>query len=60
MKCIEPAQLQKLLFRFLKTVKAQFLFDIEVVIEFSIDQVINWDQTGIHYVPVDSWMMEEK
>ena len=22
--------------------------------------VINWDQTGIHYVPVSSWTMEKE
>ena len=44
-------------------VKAQFLLVIKVVIEIdeiSIDQVINWDQTGIHYVPLGSWKMEKE
>ena len=44
-------------------VKAQFLFDIKVVIEMDespFDLVINWDQTGIHYVPVGSWTMEKE
>ena len=40
--------------------KTQFLFDIKVIIEMEEipgDLVINWDQTGIHYVPVSSWTM---
>ena len=44
-------------------VKAQFLLDIKVVCEMeeiSFDLVINWDQTGIHYVPVGSWTMEKE
>ena len=44
-------------------VKAQFLLDIKVVCEMEeipFDMVINWDQTGIHYVPVGSWMMEKE
>ena len=43
-------------------VKAQFLLDIKVVCEMEeipFDLVINWDQTGIHYVPVGSWTMEK-
>ena len=40
--------------------KAQFLFDVTVVIEMEEippQLVINWDQTGIHYVPVSTWTM---
>lgn len=40
--------------------KAQFLFDIESIIvmeEIPSDLVINWDHTGINYVPVSSWTM---
>jgi len=43
--------------------KAQFLFDIETVIEMEevpCELVINWDQTGIHYVPVSSWTMAKE
>ena len=43
--------------------KAQFLLDIKVVVEMDeipFDLVINWDQTGIHYVPVGSWTMEKE
>ena len=40
--------------------KAQFLFDVKVMIEMKEippELVINWDQTGIHYVPVSSYTM---
>ena len=40
--------------------KAQFLFDIKSVIEMEEippDLVINWDHTGVNYVPVCSWTM---
>ena len=43
--------------------KAQILLDIKVVCEMEeipFDLVINWDQTGIHYVPVRSWTMEKE
>ena len=44
-------------------VKAQFLLDIKAGVEMDeipFDLVINWDQTGIHYVPVGSWTMEKE
>ena len=44
-------------------VKTQFLLDIKAVVEMDelpFDLVINWDQTGIHYVPVGSWTMEKE
>ena len=28
------------------------------MLEIPVSLVINWDQTGIHYVPVSSWTME--
>ena len=43
--------------------KTQFIFDIRAVIEMEEipgELVINWDQTGIHYVPVSSWTMARK
>ena len=46
-----------------KEVKAQFLLDIKAVVEFHdipSSLIINWDQTGIHYVPVGSWPMEKE
>ena len=39
---------------YVKEVKAQFVLNIKVVIkmdEIPTDLVINWDQTGIHYIP---------
>ena len=44
-------------------VKEQYLLDIKVCVEMDEvpdDLVINWDQTGIHYVPVSSWTMEKE
>ncbi len=43
--------------------KEQYLLDIKASVE--MDEVpnelnINWDQTGIHYVPVSSWTMEKE
>lgn len=46
-----------------EAVKDQFLFHIQVVMEMEEiphDLVINWDQTGIHYIPVGSWIMEKE
>lgn len=44
------------------SLKEQYLCDIKNVIEMDEipdELVINWDQTGIHYVPVSSWTMEK-
>ena len=43
--------------------KEQFLFDIHVLRE--LDQipeelVINWDHTGLNYVPMSNWTMEKE
>ena len=46
-----------------EVLKAQYLFDIKVIIEMEeipYELVINWDQTAIHYVPVGSWTMEKE
>lgn len=46
-----------------EALKAQFIYDIQVVIEVEEipeELVVNWDQTGIHYVPVSSWTMEKE
>ena len=46
-----------------EAVKEQFLFNIRVVVEMEEiphDLIINWDQTGIHYIPVGSWTMEKE
>ena len=43
--------------------KEQFLLDIKNVVhmdEVPPELVINWDQTGIHYVSVSSWTMEKE
>lgn len=40
-----------------------FLLDIKNIVsleEIPPDLIINWDQTGINYVPVDSWTMEKE
>ena len=40
--------------------REQFLFDIRTIIEMEdipYDLVINWDHTGINYVPVSNWTM---
>ena len=40
--------------------KVQFPFDVKAVIEIEeipCELIINWDQTGINYVPVSSWTM---
>ena len=40
--------------------KEQFLFDIQTIIEMEDipnELVINWDHTGINYVPVSNWTM---
>ena len=44
-------------------VKAQFLFDIQSLIEIEeipSSLIINWDQTAIKYVPVSTWTMADK
>ena len=41
--------------------KTQFVYDVKAIMEFEEipdDLVINWDHTGIHYVPVTNWTME--
>ena len=47
----------------LEEVKQQFLLDIKVVVEIEeipSELVINWNQTGINYVPSDSYTMEKE
>lgn len=44
------------------SVKGQFLFDKKTTVEreeIPCDLVINCDHTGIHYIPVSSWTMEQ-
>ena len=43
--------------------KDQFLLDIKATVtleDIPLDLIINWDQTGIHYVPVSSWTMAKE
>lgn len=46
-----------------KMLKAQFIYDIEVIMkmeEILNELVINWDHTGINYVPASNWTMAEE
>lgn len=46
-----------------KQCKEQFVFDVKTIVEFEEipDRlVINWDHTGINYVPVSTWTMEKE
>lgn len=43
--------------------KMQYLQDIKAIVEMEdipSQLIINWDQTGINYVPVSQWTMEKK
>ena len=43
--------------------KEQFLLDVKTIVkmeEIPHDLIINWDQTGIHYIPVSSWTIEKE
>ena len=43
--------------------KKGFLLDVHNVMEMDEippDLVINFDQTAVHYVPVDNWMMAKE
>ena len=43
--------------------KEQFVFDVKIIVEFEEipdKLIINWDHTGINYVPVSTWTMEKK
>ena len=42
--------------------KQQFSIDVKAIIEIEeipAGLIINWDQTGINYVPTNSWTMEK-
>ena len=46
-----------------EALKQGFLLDIKLIVSFEEiphDLIINWDQTGINYVPVGSWTMEKE
>ena len=43
--------------------KQQFSIDVKPVInieDIPAGLIINWDQTGINYVPTNSWTMEKE
>ena len=43
--------------------KEQFVFDVKTIVEFEEipdKLIINWDHTGINYVPVSTWTMEKE
>ena len=43
--------------------KSQFLYDVKAIMEMEEipkELVINWDHTGIHYVPVSNWTMAKE
>ena len=45
-----------------EALKQGFLLDIKLIVnleEIPPDLNINWDQTGINYVPVGSWTMDK-
>ena len=53
----------KLMVKNFEEVKFQFLLDIKAVVEMAaipFDLIINWDQTGIEYIPVSEWTMEKE
>ena len=44
-------------------VKSDFLFEIKVIValeEIPMELIINFDQTGLKYVPVSDWTMEKE
>ena len=46
-----------------EAVKEEFLLEIKNVVSFDEippPLIINWDQTGINYIPVSSWTMEKE
>ena len=53
--------MQVLLEKYLQPILlTQFLFDVQVIEEVPEDLIVNWDQTGIHYVPVSNWTMQQE
>ena len=44
-------------------IQEAFLLDAKDVVqmdEIREDMIVNWDQTGVNYVPISSWTMEEE
>jgi hypothetical protein len=52
---VEPEKFNELKSQFL-----QEIIDIVTVEEIPASLIFNWDQTGIHLVPVSNWMMAKK
>ena len=43
--------------------KNQFISDVQAISEFEDipdELILNWDHTGVHYIPVSSWTMEKE
>ena len=43
--------------------KKQFISNVQAsseLEEIPDELILNWDQTGIHYIPVSSWTMKEE
>ena len=43
--------------------KKQFISDVQAISEFEEipdELILNWDHTGVHYIPVSSWTMEKE
>ena len=46
-----------------ETIKATFLDDVYATVvmeDIPQELIINWDRTGLHYVPVSSWTMDKE
>ena len=59
----EATTKSKLTVQRFEELKQQYLLDIKAVVEMEEiphDLIINWDQTGINYVPVSQWTMAKE
>ena len=59
----EQVRKQEFLFLIFDQIRSQFLVDVKAIIDIidiPAELFINWDQTGIRYVPVSSWTMEKE
>ena len=57
--CQEKGEYLKCLWQILRLYKSQFLSDINALVEMEeipTAAIINWDHTGIKYVPIGGWM----
>ena len=63
MKCKANTSAAKVMPKDFDELKEQFIQVIRTIVEFvevPLNLVINWDQTGIQYVPVLNWTFEAK